>query len=284
MELIYRVKKPETIGRFIQENNIPNKILELVNDKPKIEVNEKAKTKKSTVRKGDKIHFFIKDEERDPRVKSEDVKLDVVYEDPYMLIVNKPKNVQMMISKAHPEGTLANAINHYYELNDINSKIHYVTKLDREASGLIVVAKHKFIKYLLNNVNTIKYYMKIIVKGTLELKESSIPLPIARVEGSILREVSEKGEECLTTYKVLDEFNGYSLVEVSIENKLAHQVRVHFSYFFAPIVGDKLYGEATKEELMMFCNKLDFQNPITEENIHLELIEPKHFKEFLANN
>jgi 23S rRNA pseudouridine1911/1915/1917 synthase len=283
MELIYKVKKPETISRFMQENNIPSKILEIEDNKQKIYVNGELKTRKDTVRKGGKIHFFINDEVRDPRIKSEDVKLEIVYEDSYMLIVNKPNNVQMMISKAHPSGTLANAINNYYEENDIKAKIHYVTKLDREASGLIVIAKHKFIKYLLSNDNSITYHMKIIIDGILDLKESIIPLPISRVDGSILREVSEHGEECLTNYKVLDEFKGHSLVEVWIKDKLAHQIRVHFSYFFAPVVGDKLYGKEPKEELMMYCNKLDFKNPITEEPIHMELIEPKHFKEFLNN-
>jgi 23S rRNA pseudouridine1911/1915/1917 synthase len=126
--------------------------------------------------------------------------------------------------------------------------------------------------------------MKIIVNGVLDLKESNIPLPISRIEGSIKREVSEKGDECLTNYKVLDEFNNHSLVEVWIKNKLAHQIRVHFSYFFAPVVGDKLYGNEPEEELMMYCNKLIFNNPITEEEIKLELIEPKHFKEFLSKN
>jgi|AntAceMinimDraft_18_1070375.scaffolds.fasta_scaffold00117_2 23S rRNA pseudouridine1911/1915/1917 synthase len=281
MELIYRVKKPETISRFMHENNIPPKILEIEDNKQKITVNNKMKAKKNTIKKGEKIHFFIKDEVRDPRIQSEDVNLEIVYEDPYLLIVNKPNNVQMMISKSHPHGTLANAVNNYYEKNDINAKIHYVTKLDREASGLIVIAKHKFIKYLLSNENSITYYMKVILNGVLELKESYIPLPISRVEGSILREVAEKGDECTTNYKVLDEFNNHSLVEVWIKDKLAHQIRVHFSYFFAPVVGDKLYSDETDEELMMYCYKLNFKNPITEEGIRLELIEPKHFKEFL---
>ena len=69
MEMIYRVKKPETIHRFMQENNIPVKILELVDNKPWIEVNNKKKTRKDTVKKNDKIHFFVQDEKRDEKVK-----------------------------------------------------------------------------------------------------------------------------------------------------------------------------------------------------------------------
>lgn len=85
------------------------------------------------------------------------------------MIINKPANMQMMISKSHKTGTLANALNYYYMKNNISAKIHFVTKLDREASGLIVVAKHKFIKYLLSKQanNSITYYLKAIVEGKL---------------------------------------------------------------------------------------------------------------------
>ncbi|MCK5731625.1 MAG: hypothetical protein KAH13_01265, partial [Tenericutes bacterium] len=75
MEMIYRVKKPETILRFMQENNVPTKILDLEDDKPKIYVNNSLKSRKDTVKKGDKIHFFVKEEKRDERVKPEDKEL-----------------------------------------------------------------------------------------------------------------------------------------------------------------------------------------------------------------
>ncbi len=283
MELIYRVKKPETIQRFMQENNIPAKILEMVENHPRIEVNGKLKQRKETVKKNEKIHFFVKDENRDPKVKPQDLGLNVVYEDPYLMIINKPENMQMMISKAHMTNTLANAINYYYESNGINADIHFVTKLDREASGLIVVAKHKFIRYLLSNSNdnSITYYLKAIVEGKLDVKENSIPLPISRMEGSIRREIAEDGEECSTNYKVIKEFGNYSLVDIWIKNKLAHQIRVHFSFFTWPIVGDKIYGKQDDNELMLYCYKMDFIHPITEEQINFVLREPEYFRKFL---
>ncbi|XFA99243.1 RluA family pseudouridine synthase [Candidatus Izemoplasma sp. B36] len=283
MEMIYRVKKPETILRFMQENNIPSKILELEDNKAKIYVNNTLKSRRDTVKKGDKIHFFVKPEKRDPRVKPEDKELDIVYEDPYLLIINKPSNMQMMISKAHLSGTLANRINHYYEKNDIKAKIHFVTKLDKEGQGLIVVAKHKYIKYLFSNLDdTMTYYFKALVEGTLALKESVIPLPITRVEGSIEREISQTGDECITNYKVIKEYNDYSLVDIWVKNKKAHQIRVHFSYFYCPIIGDMIYGSGEyDEELMLFCYKINFIHPITEEDIHYELDLPKNFKKFI---
>lgn len=267
----------------MQENNIPVKIMELEDNKPKIYVNGKLKSRKDTVKKNEKIHFFVKDEGRDQKIKPEDLGLNVVYEDPYLMIINKPENMQMMISKAHMTGTLANGINYYFEANDIDARINYITRLDKESSGLVLVAKHKFIKYLLSNQRdqAITYYMKAIVQGKLELKESMIPLPIARMEGSIKREISEVGDECATNYRVLKEFGDYSLVEIWAKNKLAHQIRVHFSFFFCPIIGDKVYGGAADKNLMLYSYKIDFIHPITEEEVQFELREPEYFRKFM---
>src|SRR6056297_3540732 len=100
MELIYKVKKPETIQRFIKENHIPTSILERDEKYYKIYVNNKIKSRKDTVRKGDKIHFHIKDEEME-KILPQDLPLEIVYEDEQILIVNKPANMRMMISKKH---------------------------------------------------------------------------------------------------------------------------------------------------------------------------------------
>lgn len=283
MEMIYRVKKPETIQRFMKENNIPSKIMELENNRPKIEVNKKLKSRLDTVKKNEKIHFFVRDEPLDKTIKPQDLQLKIVYEDPYMLIVDKPSDMQMMVSKSHKTNTLANGLNYYYYKHKISAKIHYVTKLDREASGLILVAKHRFIKYLLtqHKDEAITYYLKAVVEGKLELQEGSIPLPVARMEGSIKRKISEKGKECSTNYKVTKELKDYSLVDIWIQNKLAHQIRVHFAYFFAPIVGDMLYGKGKSEKLMLYCYKMDFIHPITEEQILFEVEEPDYFTSFL---
>ncbi len=280
MELIYKAKKPETILRFMQEENIPSKILEVVDDKLQIYVGGQLKSRKDTIKKGDKITFVIKPEVRDKRIISENKSLDIIYEDPYLLILNKPKNLRMMISKNDPKNSLANRINYHYEKNEIFSKIHYVTRLDREASGCVVVAKHKFISYLLKD--QIKYHLKAILDGVIDLKEGTIPLPIKKGDGSIKREIAEGGDECFTQFKVIEDFNKNSLVDVWLERKLPHQVRVHFAYFFTPVVGDKVYGnEETTHDLMLYNYKVDFTHPITDETIQFVLDEPTHFKDYL---
>lgn len=285
MELIYRVKKPETIARFIHENNIPLQLIKKEEKHYQIFVNKVHKKRSDTVKKGDKIHFLIIEEGYDKRIKPEPLKLNIVYEDEYLLVVNKPSQMQMMISKAHLTGTLANGISNYYLEKGIKSKMHFITKLDKEASGLIVVAKHKFIKYLLSKKleNEVIYQFKAIVEGILELKENEIPLPISRLEGSVIREVSEKGDECLTQYKVTKEFDKYSLLKVTVKNKKAHQIRVHFAFFGFPIVGDEIYNKTKHgvDEILLFCDRVKFIHPITEKTMDLELELPESFKEFI---
>ena len=143
MELVYRPKKPEAIKRFMLENNIPLKLVVVSGGKQLIYVNNEQKTKDDTIKKGDTLKIVIPDEKFDTTIKPEAIALDIRYEDEYFLIVNKPADMQVMVSKAHPTGTLANALNHYYQQQGIPSQIHFINRLDKETSGLMLVAKNR---------------------------------------------------------------------------------------------------------------------------------------------
>ncbi len=284
MELIYKVKKPETIKRFMTENNIPTSILQKDEKNYKIFVNNEIKSRKDTVRKGDKIHFLLEDEGLNNNITAEETNLEIVYEDEYLLVVNKPANMLMTISKKQPSHTLANYLVGYYQKNNINSLIHFVNRIDREASGLVVVAKHRFIKFLLSNKvdNELHFSFKAIVEGKLDVKDFDICLPIAKKDKSFLREVAEVGEDCSTKYHVEKEFKGYSLLDVVVKGKIPHQIRVHLSYFDHPIVGDKLYNKVEHQtNLLLFCYSTNFIHPVTEQEVTIKLDLPKSFTEFI---
>ncbi|MFW5847714.1 MAG: RluA family pseudouridine synthase [bacterium] len=287
MELIYRVKKPETIQRFIKENHIPIKILQRDEKHYKIFVNNKIKSRKETVRKGDKIHFHIKDETID-NIKPQAYKLEVVYEDEQILIVNKPVNMRQMVSKKHPENTLANIIVDYYKKNNINAKLHFINRLDKDNSGLVVLAKHRFIKFLLSEKlnNEVVFFYKAIVDGKLPEKKFSIALPISRKKDSSLREVSEDGKECETNYTVEKEFGDFSILDIKIKNKLTHQIKVHLSYFDFPIVGDKYYNKSkyNVKRPLLHNYKAIFIQPITEEELTIKTDLPQEFSEFIKQH
>lgn len=288
MELIYRIKKPETIQRFLHESNVPFKIIESVDGKHKIFINQTQKTLKDTIKKGEHLHVFINDEDLDSRIKPEKRTLEVAYEDDYLLVVNKPANQQIMVTKAHLTGTLANQIQQYYKDNNILSGIHFINRLDKESSGLILLAKNRFIKYLLSGKSdtdiTREYYA--IIDGILDVKRNCIELPIGKIENSIKREVQISGEECSTTYLVMKEFRHFSLVKVLSETGRSHQIRVHFSHFSFPIVGDDLYNKSrySVNQMLLFSSKLKFIHPILDQEVDLELELPAAFTKFMKEN
>lgn len=284
MELIYRVKKPETIKRFIKENHIPTSILEREEKHYRIYVNNQIKLTKDTVRKGDKIHFHIKDEAIDD-IQAQSFQIDIVYEDDQILVVNKPANQRLMISKKHPNNTLANGIVHYYKKNNINAKLHFLNRLDTDLSGLVVLAKHKFIKFLLSGKlnQELQFNFKAIVEGSLPTKSFNICLPIGKKEDSSLREVREDGKECETKYTVEKEFREFSLLDIQVKNKLMHQIKVHLAYFEYPVVGDRYYNKNNYDlkQVLLDAYKVKFKHPITEEDIEIKKDLPKYFDEFI---
>ncbi|MDA3931642.1 MAG: RluA family pseudouridine synthase [Tenericutes bacterium] len=283
MELIYKVKKPETIQRFIKENHIPTSILERDEKFYKIYVNKKIRSRKDTVRKGDKIHFQIIDEELE-KIMPQDLPLEIVYEDEQILIVNKPVNMKMMISKKHQKETLANAIMHHYKQNKINAKLHFINRLDTDTSGIVMLVKHKFIKFLLSDKfdNEVVFKYKAIVDGEVPVKDFNICLPISIMKESNLREVSEAGKDCETKYKVVKEWKSFSLLDIEVKNKITHQIKVHLAHFDFPIVGDKYYNKNKYpvKRLLLHNSQVKFTHPITEESIIVKTELPEAFEEF----
>jgi len=288
MELVYKIKKPESIVSFLHESNVPIKIIEMEDGKHKVFVNHNLKTLKDTVKKGEHLHVFVQDEERDGLVAPEKMDLNIAYEDEYLLVINKPANIQIMVTKAHPKGTLANGLQQYFIENNIFSQIHFVNRLDKESSGLMIIAKNRFIKFLLSDKTegeiTREYYC--VIDGIIDAKRNCIDLPIGRHENSVKREVQMTGEECSTSYQVIKEFSHYSLVKILSETGRAHQIRVHFSHFSYPIVGDEIYNnnQYKVDQMLLYSYRVSFQHPILDTLVDVSLELPETFQKFLKEN
>lgn len=178
--------------------------------------------------------------------------LDIIYEDEYILCVNKEKGVPCHPSSIHQEKTLYNAIIHYYMKQDIVVPIHFVNRLDKDTTGIVIIAKHKYVQEYLSkqmqNGELSKKYIAV-VHGKLEKNEGIIEKRIRRKEGSIiLRETTddESADYAKTGYKVIkyNKEKDYSVVEITLYTGRTHQIRVHFSSIGHPLLGDQLY---TKE-------------------------------------
>lgn len=212
-------------------------------------------------------------EKRNPNILFNETQLDILYEDDYLLVVNKIAGIASQPSRKHPRDNLISMINHYYQNNNINSNFHLVNRLDFKTTGIVIVAKSGFIHHAMSQNILTKQYL-CIIKGHLKEKSGTIDVPIRRVvEGDIRRGVFEDGQRSITKYNVLKEFADSSLVEVSLITGRTHQIRVHFSYLGHPLVGENLYDN-DQGELKLHCSLMEFIHPISKEIITIEQ-EPK---------
>lgn len=214
------------------------------------------------------------------------IKLDIKYEDEDIVVVNKPSDMPIHPSLNNYENSMANALMYYYR--DKNFVFRCINRLDRDTTGLSVVAKHFLSAGILNTFmqrREIKRVYNAIVEDDGSLKESgTVDAPIAREDDTLIkRRVSSEGQRAITHYKVLKRLRGASLIELRLDTGRTHQIRVHMSYIGHPLVADYLYNERyyDKENVrpLLHSKSLSFIHPITGENFYLECELPKDFKE-----
>ncbi len=201
------------------------------------------------VKVGDVILIHVPPPEPSPELVPEEVPLAILYEDRDILVVNKPAGVTVYPAPGHPCHTLMNAVlAHCPEISSIESSVRpgVVHRLDKDTSGAMVVAKNKAAQLNLisqfRSHRMLKKYL-VLVKGCPSPEQGVIEAPIGRHPKDRKRmAVVEGGRESRTLYKVTRRFNGYSLVEATLQTGRTHQIRVHFSHKRWPVVGDGVYG------------------------------------------
>ena len=243
-----------------------------------------------SIKKDDLLYINLDfDETSDNIVPNSEIPLNILYEDEYLLILDKPAGVSIHPSILHFSDSLSNGVKYYFETHNIKKKIRPVNRLDKNTSGIVIFAKSDYIQECLvkqMKINQLKKYYIAILEGILKEKEGTINAPIARKEGSIIeREISSSGSTAITHYKLLSHSELYSEVEFLLETGRTHQIRVHSSYIGHPIVGDNLYGAKSNPSLdrhLLHAYKIEFTHPITKETIIIESPVPKIFKEILS--
>lgn len=232
-------------------------------------VNREIRSVRSRLQAGDQIELQFPPEVTSGRIQPEPIPLSIVYEDDAVLVIDKPAGMATIPSINHPSGTIANAVLAYYQQQHLPFTVHIVTRLDRDTSGLLLIAKHRYSHSLLSKAQqhgTIKRSYQAITEGELVLDQCTIDEPIGRKEGSIIqRTVTEDGKCAHTAYKVIRRQNGYSLVDVTLQTGRTHQIRVHFSHIGYPITGDQLYGASgcLINRQALHCSSLAFDHPFT---------------------
>lgn len=193
--------------------------------------------------------------------------INILYEDEYILAVEKPAGLNIHPTCLEITETLANSVAPYLYEQGVY-KIHIVNRLDKDTSGVCIFAKNAYIQELFNkDLEYSKEYIAV-VHGKIDKEKDIISAPISRKQGSIIeREVSSFGKEAITEYTVLS-YNSeqdYTVVQVKLHTGRTHQIRVHMSHMGHPLLGDELYGG--KKDLItrqaLHCYKLGFKHPVT---------------------
>ena len=258
----------------------------------KILVDEKKVKSSYKVKLNDEVSIEIP-EAKKTEIIEEDIPLDVLYEDEYIIAVNKPKGMVVHPANGNYTGTLVNALLYRCKnsLSGIGGEIRpgIVHRLDKDTSGVIIVAKcdkaHLNLSEQIKNHEVKKTYIAL-VRGTVQNDEATIDMPIARSKKDRKKmDIDKNGKKAITHFKVLKRFDGYTLLKVNIETGRTHQIRVHLMRVGYPIVGDTVYSNGKNPfnvtGQMLHAKIIEFKHPITGENVKIEAPLPKYFEDII---
>lgn len=201
----------------------------------------------------------------------EPVPFRIVYEDDYILVIDKPAGILMHPVSKERHGTLANGVAYYYAQTHQSCTYHPMHRLDRNTSGLCLIAKEPQIQYAFDKEHL--YYHRIylaLVEGCFPGKKATIRWPIGREPGSIIKRcVTPSGKPARSDFTCLHASSAYSLMEVQLFSGRTHQIRVHSAHMGYSLVGDDLYGGSralmARQALHAYC--MQFIHPVTQELI-----------------
>ena len=290
MELEYIVDKEFDninqilVGKFNLSTRLINKLIK----NKKVTVNGYFLDTRNVPNIGDKIIIDFSYEEDNSNIVPKEMNLDILYEDEWMLVINKPSGIAVHPSILHFNDSLSNGVRFYFDKIGLKKKIRPVNRLDLNTSGVIIFAKCEYIQEELSKQmqkNIFKKEYLCIVNGIFpsDKKFGTINLPIARKNGSIIeRCISKDGQNSITHYEVLKEFKdkNYSLVKCLLETGRTHQIRVHMKELSHPLLGDTLYGTSSNliNRQALHSYLVSFIHPVTKKEMKIVAKLPKDMR------
>ncbi len=256
---------------------------------------------------GEKIEISIPPEP-EMKLTPENIPLDIVYEDEYLLIVNKPPGMTVHPSTGNYTGTMVHALLHYTKSLSTGAaeRPGIVHRLDKNTSGLIMVAKtdevHQALQDMLKARTITKKYIAVVC-GHMKENDGTIDLPVGRSmkDRKKMTVTKIKSREAITEYKLLERYGLYDYLDINLRTGRTHQIRVHFAHLGHPVLGDPDYGGREKWHLGIFSNdrmiakkalaimprqalharSLEFRHPVTGKKMSIEAEPPEDFKALL---
>lgn len=257
-------------------------------------VNSKLEKSNYLVEENDEISFipFV---EKESELVPEEVPFDIVYEDDYLLVVNKPRGVIVHPGNGHKDGTLVNGLLYKkMQLAESNDYIRpgIVHRIDKDTSGLLVVAKTSQAMLGLQDQlssHSMHREYKALVLGIINESEGKIIAPIGRDKDNRIKMAVDvkMGKKAVTNFKVIKRFakSNVTYVDCSLETGRTHQIRVHFDYIGHPLLGDPLYGKGNRtlvnDGQMLHAYRLTFFHPILKKEMSFEAPLPQYFLDVL---
>ncbi len=294
MILDYKVKKEDNycnIKQVLKEVfQISDRLLLKLKNNKQFYLNNKNVYVSHPVKENDIITINIDFKESSDNIVPTPMNLDILFEDESFLILNKPAGVAIHPSHSHFDTSLSNGVKYYYEQNDIHKKIRPVNRLDKDTSGAVIFAKNDYVQENITRQmknNTFHKEYIAILEGILESKSGTINAPIAREKDSIIKRcIRNDGDIAISHFKVLNEYDGYSEVQLIIETGRTHQIRVHSSYIGHPVLGDTLYGKPSSliSRQALHSYIISFTHPITKKNLTITAPLFEDMKILLDNN
>lgn len=254
----------------------------------KVLVNNKEISCNYQVAKGDIIEVLK--EEVTSNLEKKEIPLDIVFEDENLLIINKQSGLVVHPAPGHMNDTLVNALLVDYPLTDDLLRPGIVHRLDKDTSGLMLVAKNEETKEALSLMlkkKEIKRTYLALVEGVIKPARGTIDAPIGRDPKDRLKmKVIAGGKEAVTHFKVLKRYQNKTLIECQLDTGRTHQIRVHLAYINHPVVNDPVYGHSKKTTSfgqMLHSYKIELVEPLTKEHLEFTKEPPKEFQDELAS-
>ena len=273
MKLTYTIKSSENFDNIKEviktQFQISDRLLLKLKQNNKIFLNTIPANIKSSVKPNDIVEILLDFDEDNSNIVPTKMDLEILFEDDYLLILNKPAGYPIHPSMLHFEDSISNGVKYYFDKIGLNKKIRPVNRLDKDTSGVVIFAKNEYIQESLVKQmknNSFKKEYIAICEGILSNSSGTVNVPIARKPDSIIeRCVDENGDIAITHYDVIKQSDNFSVVHCILETGRTHQIRIHMAYLGNPIIGDTLYGNSSNliDRQALHSYKVTFVHPVT---------------------
>lgn len=292
--IIYHLTEEEEglrIEQFLKRKGYSSQNIASIKRMPKsILVNGNHYYMRDTLSDGDCLAVHIQETKCSEKIPPSKITLDIVYEDEDIIVINKPAGMPIHPSMNNYTYSLANGLAWYYHIQEKPFIFRCCNRLDRDTSGLTVVAKHLVSGSILSSItrrHQIQREYLAIARGKVSPESGTIAAPLARKPGTIIERTVDfdHGERAVTHYKLLKYGNGHSLISLCLETGRTHQIRIHMKYLGYPLIGDYLYNPDMEHisRQALHSHKLSFPHPITGEQMEFCAPLPDDMQSILCN-